>query len=92
MKKDQNDIYYISGESIEQILTSPQIEGFKSRGLEVIYMTDPIDEFWLPSMNEYEGKPFKSITKGLLIYQNLIFKRTKTVKVKNLLQKKILII
>ena len=66
MKKDQNDIYYISGESIEQILTSPQIEGFKSRGLEVIYMTDPIDEFWLPSMNEYEGKPFKSITKGAI--------------------------
>ena len=66
MKKDQNDIYYISGESIEQILTSPQIEGFKSRGLEVIYMTDPIDEFWLPSMNEYEGKPFKSITKGVI--------------------------
>ena len=66
MKKDQNDIYYISGENIEQILTSPQIEGFKSRGLEVIYMTDPIDEFWLPSMNEYEGKPFKSITKGAI--------------------------
>ena len=66
MKKDQNDVYYISGESIEQILTSPQIEGFKSRGLEVIYMTDPIDEFWLPSMNEYEGKPFKSITKGAI--------------------------
>ena len=66
MKKDQNDIYYISGESIEQILTSPQIEGFKSRGLEVVYMTDPIDEFWLPSMNEYEGKPFKSITKGAI--------------------------
>ena len=64
MKKDQNEIYYISGENIEQILNSPQIEGFKSRGLEVIYMTDPIDEFWLPSMNEYEGKPFKSITKG----------------------------
>ncbi len=66
MKKDQNDIYYISGESIEQILTSPQIEGFKSRGLEVIYMTDPIDEFWLPSMSEYDGKPFKSITKGAI--------------------------
>merc|ERR1711998_598379 len=62
----QTEIYYISGESIDQILTSPQIEGYKSRGLEVIYMVDPIDEFWLPSMSEYEGKSFKSITKGIV--------------------------
>ena len=64
MKEDQNDIYYISGESIEQVIESPQIEGFKSRGLEVLFMVDPVDEFWLPSFNEYEGKGFKSITKG----------------------------
>ncbi|MFL2815074.1 MAG: molecular chaperone HtpG [Candidatus Puniceispirillales bacterium] len=66
MKDEQTEIYYISGESIDQILTSPQIEGYKSRGLEVIYMVDPIDEFWLPSMSEYEGKSFKSITKGIV--------------------------
>ena len=66
MKDEQTEIYYISGENIEQILTSPQIEGYKSRGLEVIYMVDPIDEFWLPSMSEYEGKTFKSITKGIV--------------------------
>ena len=64
MKDDQNDIYYISGESIEQVIKSPQIEGFNSRGLEVLFMVDPVDEFWLPSFNEYEGKGFKSITKG----------------------------
>ncbi len=64
MKEDQNDIYYISGESIEQVIKSPQIEGFKSRGLEVLFMVDPVDEFWLPSFNEYEGKGFKSVTKG----------------------------
>ena len=64
MKEDQNDIYYISGENIEQVIESPQIEGFKSRGLEVLFMIDPVDEFWLPSFNEYEGKGFKSITKG----------------------------
>ena len=49
MKTEQKEIYYISGESYEQILSSPQLEGFKSRGLEVLFMADPVDEFWLPS-------------------------------------------
>ncbi len=88
MKKDQNDIYYISGESIEQILTSPQIEGFKSRGLEVIYMTDPIDEFWLPSMNEYEGKSFKSITKGAIDLSKFDIQKDKNNKSKKPATKK----
>ena len=88
MKKDQNEIYYISGESIEQILTSPQIEGFKSRGLEVIYMTDPIDEFWLPSMNEYEGKPFKSITKGAIDLSKFDIQKDKNSKSKKPATKK----
>ena len=88
MKKDQNEIYYISGENIEQILTSPQIEGFKSRGLEVIYMTDPIDEFWLPSMNEYEGKPFKSITKGAIDLSKFDIQKDKDSKSKKPATKK----
>ena len=88
MKKDQNEIYYISGENIEQILTSPQIEGFKSRGLEVIYMTDPIDEFWLPSMNEYEGKPFKSITKGAIDLSKFDIQKDKNSKSKKPATKK----
>ena len=88
MKKDQNEIFYISGESIEQILTSPQIEGFKSRGLEVIYMTDPIDEFWLPSMSEYEGKPFKSITKGAIDLSKFDIQKDKDSKSKKPATKK----
>ena len=88
MKKDQKEIYYISGENIEQILTSPQIEGFNSRGLEVIYMTDPIDEFWLPSMNEYEGKPFKSITKGAIDLSKFDIKKDKDSKSKKPATKK----
>ena len=88
MKKDQNEIYYISGENIEQILTSPQIEGFKSRGLEVIYMTDPIDEFWLPSMSEYEGKPFKSITKGAIDLSKFDIQKDKNSKSKKPATKK----
>ena len=64
MKDKQDEIYYISGENIEQVLSSPQLEGFKSRGLEVIFMIDPVDEFWLPATPDHENKPFKSITKG----------------------------
>ena len=61
---------------------------FKSRGLEVIYMTDPIDEFWLPSMSEYEGKPFKSITKGAIDLSKFDIKKDKSSKSKKPATKK----
>ena len=44
--------------------SSPQIEGFKSRGVEVLLLTDPIDEFWLPMVHVYNEKTFKSVTAG----------------------------
>lgn len=64
MKPDQKDIYYISGEKIDNIRTSPQIEGFKAHGLEVLFFTDTIDDFWLQNAAEFKGKTFKSVTKG----------------------------
>ena len=64
MKEGQEEIYYISGENIEALKTSPQIEGFKSRGLEVLFFTDTIDDFWLQQVGDYKGKKFKSVTKG----------------------------
>ncbi len=64
MKPEQEDIYYISGESIETLRNSPQIEGFRARGLEVLFFTDTIDDFWLQNVPDYEGKSFKSVTKG----------------------------
>ncbi|HEY8192193.1 MAG TPA: molecular chaperone HtpG, partial [Alphaproteobacteria bacterium] len=64
MKDGQDAIYYISGENIETLKNSPQIEGFKARGLEVLFFTDTIDDFWLQSVPEFGGKPFKSVTKG----------------------------
>lgn len=64
MKEEQNEIYYISGESLDSLKNSPQLEGFKSRGLEVLFFTDTIDDFWLQSVLDYKGKNFKSITKG----------------------------
>ncbi|HBR70037.1 MAG TPA: molecular chaperone HtpG, partial [Rhodospirillaceae bacterium] len=64
MKPDQKDIYYISGESLDMLRNAPQIEGFKSRGLEVLFFTDTIDDFWLQQVHDYQGKKFKSVTKG----------------------------
>lgn len=64
MKDDQKDIYYISGENIETLKNSPQLEGFRSRGLEVLFFTDTIDDFWLQQAMEYKGHKFQSITKG----------------------------
>ena len=64
MKKDQEAIYTIAGDGDEQLRASPQLEGFVSRGLEVLLMTDPVDEFWAQSVTEFDGKPFKSITRG----------------------------
>jgi molecular chaperone HtpG len=64
MKDGQNDIYYLSGENLETLRNSPQLEGFKARGLEVLFFTDTIDDFWLQSISDYEGKSFKSVTKG----------------------------
>lgn len=64
MKEGQDEIYYILGESLESIERSPQIEGFKARGLEVLYFADTIDSFWLQMAGEFKGKKFVSVTKG----------------------------
>ncbi|MEM6781877.1 MAG: molecular chaperone HtpG, partial [Pseudomonadota bacterium] len=64
MKEDQRSIYYMAGESLESLKNSPQLEGFKARGLNVILMTDTVDNFWLQNVQDYNGKFFQSITKG----------------------------
>jgi len=64
MKEGQDEIYYILGENLESIERSPQLEGFKSRGLEVLFLSDTIDSFWLQQAKEYQGKKFTSVTKG----------------------------
>ncbi len=64
MKPGQDAIYTLSGEDLEGLKRSPQLEGFRAKGVEVLLLTDPVDEFWLPALGEYEGKPFKSITRG----------------------------
>ncbi|HIC76788.1 MAG TPA: molecular chaperone HtpG, partial [Candidatus Dadabacteria bacterium] len=64
MKKGQDYIYYLSGEDKEKLSQSPHLEGFRAKGVEVLYMTDPVDEFWLPSVEKYSEKSFQSITRG----------------------------
>ncbi|MGQ9364825.1 molecular chaperone HtpG [Azospirillum sp. ST 5-10] len=64
MKEGQEAIFTIAGDDEEALRRSPQIEGFKAKGVEVLLLTDPVDEFWVPAVGEYEGKRFKSVTKG----------------------------
>ena len=62
MAEDQKSIYYASGESIEKIEMLPQLESVKARGIEVLYLTDDVDEFALKMLGTYAEKEFKSIT------------------------------
>ncbi len=71
MKDDQDQIYYISGETLGNVKNSPQLEGFKARGIEVLYFTDTIDDFWLQNVLDYKGHKFQSITKGDIDLDNL---------------------
>ncbi len=64
MKKGQEEIYYISGDNMDALKASPQLEGFRAKGIEVFLMTDPIDEFWLPMVGAFEEKAFTSVTSG----------------------------
>merc|ERR1711981_433320 len=63
MKEGQNDIYYITGESVAQVSSSPFIETLRKKGFEVLYMVDPIDEYGVQQLKEYDGKKLKSVTK-----------------------------
>ena len=64
MAEGQEAIYYLSGDAASGIEKSPQLEGFKARGIDVLFMTDPVDQFWLPTAANFDDKPFRSITQG----------------------------
>merc|ERR1712167_455402 len=63
MKEGQNDIYYITGESVAQVSSSPFIENLRKKGYEVLYMVDPVDEYAVQQLKEFDGKKLKSVTK-----------------------------
>ena len=64
LKENQTAIYYLLGEDLKRLQSSPQLEGFRARGLEVLMLPDPIDAFWIGNSAGYEGKPFKSVSQG----------------------------
>src|ERR1700752_5125898 len=64
MKEGQEQIFYATGETRQQILKSPHLEAFKAKGYEVLLLTDPVDEIWVGSVHEFDGKPLQSVAKG----------------------------
>ncbi|MBA4099242.1 MAG: molecular chaperone HtpG [Rhodospirillum sp.] len=64
MKEGQTAIYYLTGDTLEAAARSPQLEGYRAKGIEVLLLTDGVDEFWVPAIGEYDGKSFKSVTRG----------------------------
>merc|ERR1711964_679079 len=81
MKEGQQDIYYVTGESVAQVSSSPFIETLRKKGLEVLYMCDPIDEYAVQQLKEYDGKKLKSVTKeGLDLDTEMRRRRTEELK------------
>ncbi len=64
MSESQKEIYYLTGESADELRKSPYLERFRSKGFEVIFMTDPVDEWILPDIFEYKGKKLKAANRG----------------------------
>ena len=58
------DLLHLRRQTSRRCGSSPQIEGFKARGVEVLLLTDPVDEFWIPAVGKYKEKTFKSVTRG----------------------------
>ena len=65
LKENQTAIYYATGADLDRLASSPQLEGFRARGVEVLLLTDQVDSFWVTAGLDYEGKPFKSATQGV---------------------------
>ncbi len=64
LKANQTAIYYLAGDDIERLRSSPHLEGFRARGIEVLLLPDPVDTFWVMPGVGFDGKPFKSVTQG----------------------------
>jgi len=65
LKENQTAIYYATGSDLDRLASSPQLEGFRARGIEVLLLTDQVDSFWVSAGLDYDGKPFKSVMQGL---------------------------
>lgn len=64
LKENQTEIYYLAGDSLDRLRSNPKLEAAKSRGIEVLLLSDAVDAFWTSAPLEYEGKPLKSLSQG----------------------------
>jgi molecular chaperone HtpG len=64
LRENQTAIYYLTGDDAKRLATSPQLEGFRARGVEVLLLADPVDAFWVSTAAGFDGKPFKSVSQG----------------------------
>ena len=64
MKDEQQEIYYLTGESLSVVQGSPHLEAFKDKGYEVLLLTDPVDELMVQALTEFEGKKLRSVGRG----------------------------
>lgn len=62
MKDGQDAIYYLTGDTLDALKSSAQLEGFRARGLEVLLLSDPVDGFWPERLSSYQDKPLRSVT------------------------------
>ncbi len=76
MKEGQENIFYLTGENINSIRQSPQLEGFTSRGIEVLLLSDHVDDFWVNVVLDYKGKQFKSITRSDINLESIKSEKT----------------
>lgn len=65
LKENQTAIYYLTAEDAAKAQGSPQLEGYRARGIEVLLLTDPVDSFWVRTALGFDGKPFRSVTQGV---------------------------
>jgi molecular chaperone HtpG len=63
-KPNQTEIYYLVGDSIERLKSSPRLEAATARGIEVLLLSDPVDAFWTSMPMQFDGKPLKSLSQG----------------------------
>ena len=66
LHKNQDEIFYISADTLDRAKTSPHLEGLKAKDIEVLFFVDPIDTFWLQMVPDFEAKKFSSVTKGTI--------------------------
>jgi molecular chaperone HtpG len=77
-KVGQSAIYYLAGDDAGRIAASPQLEGFRARGVEVLLLSDPVDAFWISTAAGFDGKSFKSVTQGGADLKSIAMKEGET--------------